>query len=337
MNTLSTLIFYRPKVFTPPPFADYVKTHIRSMCTLMLLSALSACGSDDVAGSSSAPISDLNTLAVAASPLQEVTTLANSGIIPQKGNGADGISVAENGDVFVSGGPVTNSVVRITTEGVVSEFATGFKSANGSDFDSAGNLFVADYKSNVIRRVSPDGTVSTFASELDGPAGLYIDDKDNVIVGLFGANSSASGGTVLRITPDGVSSILATGNGLLDVIGVVGDENGELYAGNYRSGQLYKVTDGNVTLLATASVKINMIDYSKGYIYIANNGRIVRINTSTGEEEPFSGTSESLTVNGPVNSADFVMPTSVAFSPDENILYAVDRITGDVRKIGPKE
>ena len=303
-----------------------------SKCFILvfLFSSLTACAGNHFAG--------LNEATLVESPLQEVTTLANSGIIPgAEKYGADGISVDKNGDIYVSGGPLTHSVVRITSEGVVSEFATGFESANGSDFDSAGNLFVADYKANEIKRVTPDGVVSTFASGLDGPAGVYVDGDDNVIVGLYGAKYSGKAATVLRITPGGVSSVLAQGNGLMDVIGVVGDENGEVYAGNYKGRQLYKVSDGVVELLATSSVKINMIDYSHGYIYIANDSRIVRIDTSTGEEELFSGTPESKTVNGPVESADFVLPTSLAFSYDGEILYVVDQTTGDIRKIAPKE
>lgn len=303
----------------------------RCVVTLLFLSGLTACTKNHNP-------SHLNDLALIESPLQEVTTLANSGIIPgTKKYGADGISVDKNGDLYISGGPLTHSVVRITSEGEVSEFATGFDSVNGSDFDSAGNLFVADYKANEIKRITPDGTVSVFASGLNGPAGVYIDSDDNVIVGLYGAKYSGTAATVLRISPDGASSVLAQGNGLMDVIGVVGDENGEVYAGNYKGRQLYKVSDGKASLLATSSVKINMIDYSRGYIYIANDSRIVRINTSTGEETLLSGTPESKTVNGPVESADFVMPTSLAFSPDEKILYVVDQTTGDIRKIAQKQ
>jgi len=334
-----SIMFFQIALFISTVFTNMKKSHMRCISICILLSALVACRAAPFSKEALIEENIESKLAnVIEFPLQEVTTLANSGIIPPKDKyGADGISVSKSGDVFVSGGPLTNSVIRITSEGVVSEFATGFESANGSDFDSKGNLFVADYAANMIRRISPNGTVSTFASDLDGPAGVFVDEEDNVIVGLYGANYSGKGSTVLRITPNGDISALATGKGLDDVIGVVGDENGELYAGNYKGRQLYRITDGIVELVGISSVKINMIDYSRGHIYIANKGRIVRINTSTGEEELFAGTSEPKTVNGLVESADFVMPTSLAFSPDGNTLYVVDRITGDVRKIGPKE
>jgi len=338
MNTPSHSMFYRTASLFSTVFTSSAKSNMKRIYIFTLLSTLLATG--EVHSSDAAAEENIEGKVVdfIEFPLQEVTTFANSGIIPSKDQyGADGISVSENGDVFVSGGQLTNSVIRITNQGVVSEFATGFKSVNGSDFDSKGNLFVADYASNMIRRISPEGTVSSFASGLDGPAGVYVDEQDNVIVGLYGADYSGKGSTVLRITPSGDSSVLAAGGGLRDVIGVVGDENGELYAGNYKGRQLYRITDGTPKLVGTSSVKINMIDYSRGYVYIANKGRIVRINTSTGEEELFAGTPESKTVNGPVESADFVKPTSLAFSPDGNTLYVVDSITGDVRKIGRKE
>ena len=338
MNTPSHSMFYRTASLFSTVFTSSAKSNMKRIYIFTLLSTLLSTGTVHSSDAAAEENIEGKVVDFIEFPLQEVTTFANSGIIPSKDQyGADGISVSENGDVFVSGGQLTNSVIRITNQGIVSEFATGFKSVNGSDFDSKGNLFVADYASNMIRRISPEGTVSSFASGLDGPAGVYVDEQDNVIVGLYGADYSGKGSTVLRITPSGDSSVLAAGGGLRDVIGVVGDENGELYAGNYKGRQLYRITDGTPKLVGTSSVKINMIDYSRGYVYIANKGRIVRINTSTGEEELFAGTPESKTVNGPVESADFVKPTSLAFSPDGNTLYVVDSITGDVRKIGRKE
>jgi hypothetical protein len=45
-----------------------------------------------------------------------------------------------------------------------------------------------------------------------------------------------------KITPDGVVSTYATG-GLQDVTGIVGDENGRIYASNWAGGSLFDITE----------------------------------------------------------------------------------------------
>ena len=86
----------------------------------------------------------------------------------------DGISVSSSGDVFVSSGEADGGrVVKISSDGIVSDFAINLNSANGSAFDSNGNLFVASYRSNAIFKIASDGTKTEFAADLDGPAGLW--------------------------------------------------------------------------------------------------------------------------------------------------------------------
>src|SRR5690606_17290525 len=131
----------------------------------------------------------------------------------------DGVAVGPDGNVYVSG---ATSVHRVTPEGEVSEFATGFVSVNGSNFDSKGNLFVADYVGNAVRKIAPDGTMTTFASELNGPGGVWVDPDDNVFVTLFGVDFSGTGATVLKIAPDGAVSTYASGEPLQDVIPIFG-------------------------------------------------------------------------------------------------------------------
>jgi sugar lactone lactonase YvrE len=86
--------------------------------------------------------------------------------------------------------------------------------------DSLGNIYVADFRNNMIRKISPQGMVSTFAGtttrgSTDGnakaasffhPAGLAIDKKGNLYVADSGNNK------IRKITPDGMVTTLA-GNG----------------------------------------------------------------------------------------------------------------------------
>lgn len=263
----------------------------------------------------------------------EVTTLS-TGVAA---NG-DGVSVAANGDIYISGGPDARNITRVTPEGNVSVFATGFESANGSYFDSQSNLYVADYQGNAIRKIEPDGTFSTFASDLNGPGGVYVDHEDNVIIGLFGANFSGTAATVLKITPDGTVSELATGGGLNDVVGVAGDGNGRIFAANWSTGELFEVTGGEVKPFVDIEGTVNQIEYADGYIYVPNpeKHKILRVDLN-GNVEEIAGTGEAGSSDGPAKSATFNRPNSSGLSPDGQILYVYDANTGHVRQLSKTE
>jgi hypothetical protein len=263
------------------------------------------------------------------SPFKWVSTLASTGLA----NTTDGLSVGPNGDIYVSGGPDGQNILRVTPEGVISVFAAGFNT-NGSYFDSHGNLFVANYAESSVRKITPEGVVSTFASSLDGPAGIWVDRSDNVFVSLFGANFSGIGATVLKITPDGVVSTYATGGGLQDVIGIVGDENGRIFASIWAAGSIFDITDGNVNLMAPDLGRTNMICYNNGYIYMPSPAdALVRRVSLEGAVETFIGTTTRQTIDGPLAIADFERPNSCAFTPDGTIRYVMDRDNGLLRKV----
>jgi hypothetical protein len=299
--------------------------------TSSLVAAIKAGDLIAIANPSTAGASEtyLDFVEFAASPFRSVSTLAATGLA----NTTDGISVGANGDIYVSGGPGGQKLLRVTPEGEMSVFAAGFNT-NGSYFDSHGNLFVANYAESSVRKITPAGVVTTFASSLDGPAGIWVDENDNVFVSLFGANFSGAGATVLRITPTGVVSTYATGGGLQDVIGVVGDENGRVYASNWAAGSLFDITDGNVNLLAGNVGRTNMICYSNGYIYMPGpaDALIHRVSLE-GAVESFIGTTTRQTIDGPLAIADFERPNSCAFTPDGTIMYVMDRDTGLLRKV----
>ncbi len=263
------------------------------------------------------------------SPFKAVSTLAATSLAT-----SDGTAVAANGDIYVSGGGGGRNVLRVTPDGEVSEFAAGFAYANGSDFDTSGNLYVADYGGNAVRKITPEGVMTTLASSLDGPAGVWVDQNGDVLVSLFGANGSGAGRAVLKITPAGVVSTYATGGGLQDVIGIVGDENGQVYASNWASGVIYNITGGNVAVLAQTGGTANHICYSNGFFYVPSPGdALIRRVSLDGVVETFTGTTTRQTIDGPLAVADFDRPNSCDFSPDGTILYVMDRGTGRLRKV----
>jgi sugar lactone lactonase YvrE len=223
---------------------------------------------------------------------------------------------------------------RVTPDGVVSVFATGFGSVNGFNFDSKGNIFVADYEANAVRKVTPDGVVTLFASGLDGPGGMWIDKDDNLLVGLYGANFSQTGATVLKITPDGTVSTYASGAPLRDVVSVLTDEDGNVYAGNWASGTLYNITGGNISEFAVVGGASNHVCYSHGYIYVPSPtiAQLRRVSLD-GTVEVLSGTETRQIIDGPLATADFFRPNSCTITRDGTVMYVMEREHGILRRI----
>ena len=57
-----------------------------------------------------------------------------------------------------------------------------FNAPTGITIDSIGNIYVADKHNNVIRKISVDGIVTTFATGFSYPYGVKVDKDDNIYV-----------------------------------------------------------------------------------------------------------------------------------------------------------
>lgn len=198
---------------------------------------------------------------------------------------ADGISVTAEGTIYISGGLDEKNIIKVNDDGSLKIIADAFESTNGMDIDSKGNIIVADYHAGAIYRVTPQGNKTTLAKELDGPAGIWVDDNDNVVVGLFGANYSGKGAKVIQIDITGNVQTIAESQGLSDVIGVSGDNDGNYFAVQWGAGEVFKIREGKVQLLRKTGLNLNMIDYFRGEIFLpgSKTGKIYSVNANSGE------------------------------------------------------
>jgi len=222
-------------------------------------------------------------------------------------------------------------VYKVTDDGGVSAWASGLFGASGNEFDSQGNLFQSNIAANRISKITPDGTVSTFTTtNILGPVGVTVDNLDNVYttncnapgaiikttpagVSTIFAQSSLfncpngltmdndgnfysvnfSNGSLLKITPNGDVSILATMPGGNN--GHVTFGNGRLYVVDRGANQIYEVSlIGAVKLLAGTGAAGNSDDrdalqstwFASNGIKLSSSGNELYIN----DKVPNTGT-----------------------------------------------
>lgn len=198
--------------------------------------------------------------------------------------------------------------------------AARFTVPSGLAVDSAGNIYVADAASHIIRRITPARAVTTFAGLADNsgsadgagssarfqtPRGVATDAAGNVFI------AEEDNHTIRKITPDGIVSTFA---GLAEAWGCA---------------------DGIVSA-ARFYAPIGVAADSGGIIYVADavNGAIRKI-TPGGMVATLAGLGGSIGSNdGPRAEARFSFPGGLATDAGGNI-YVADYANATVRKIAP--
>jgi sugar lactone lactonase YvrE len=220
--------------------------------------------------------------------------------------------------------------------------------------DASGNFYVGDI-GNGLRKVTPAGVVTTVASGLNGPWGVAIGPDGNIYVALLGDNK------ILKVTPAGTittfagsgTAVDADGNGTSASFnmpsGLAFDRTGNLYVAEI-AGSIRRITPaGDVTTLAgtgvpgtavdgvgTAATFGNLyglaIDHA-GVLYVPDfSNQTIRKVLPDGTVSTFAGTGAARTDDGPIATATFAYPISIALGPD-GALYVGDYSPGTVRRI----
>ena len=255
---------------------------------------------------------------------QEVSTLVSSI------NASGGISFGPDGNIYVADfGILLNNangttVYKVTPQGAVSTFATGFSGASGNDFDANGNLIQANIAASRIDRISPSGVRTTIANTgLQGPVGVAVASNGDIFVANCGGNS------ISRIS-NGVVSDFVVGSGLSCPNGLTFDPEGNLYTINFNNGGIYKIDpQGQIALLATTPRSIfrpsggnGHIVYGNGRMYLTNNAnsQIFEM-TLDGKLSVLAGSGALGNQDGSAEQATFSLPNGIAISPDGRYLY----------------
>ncbi|GEM_PF-2619191 len=254
----------------------------------------------------------------------------------------NGIDFDAAGNMYIS--DTRNYRIRkISPEGTVSTFATGFTYPRGIAIDASNNIYVADQSGHRIRKVSPSGTTTVLAGSgvsgyADGtgtsaqfryPGDIAIDTAGNVYV------ADKDNYRVRKITPTGTVTTLASGFSLPSSITIDNENNLYLVDGFNNARTIRKITpSGTVTtVVGGLSGSNGLARDSQGNFYVGDcgNNQIIKV-TSSGEKSVFAGSGTAGFLDGPVASAQFSCPEQLVIGPS-GALYISDSYNHRIRMI----
>ena len=243
-------------------------------------------------------------------------------------SGSGGLSLDSLGNLYISDFgdflSITdghlNNVYKMTPDGNVTVYATGFGSASGSAFNSQGILYQADIANSEISKIE-NGVVTLFANtNLVGPVGIVFDDNDD----LFACN--CNGNTIAKITPGGTTSIFSSSNLLNCPNGITMDNSNNLYISNFSDGNVIKIdTLNNASIFATipgnnnGHIRYCPVD-SNFYVCSHGSSSIYKVDLN-GNVELFAGIGIRGNDDGPIDVSTFSRPNAIAISVTGDTMY----------------
>ncbi|MGJ8663541.1 MAG: hypothetical protein ACSHWU_07815 [Marinicella sp.] len=102
---------------------------------------------------------------------------------------------------------------------------------------------------NLLYADESEEYVVTTIAEARASGDVFVTDNGNIYISDFGVIGTGNGSTVVKITPDGETSIFASGlSG--SPSGIIMDSSGDLYVATFNGGDVYRISpNGNKTII----------------------------------------------------------------------------------------
>ena len=196
-------------------------------------------------------------------------------------SGPFGMATGANGDFYVMEGG-TGSILRITSAGTKSAFASASNGWGSPAFDAFGNLLVPS-DNGIVSKVTPSGTVTSFITDAAFPFWIAIGPDGKIWI------SDIDDGEIRYYEPDGayLGSIDLTSVGGVGPIGFSPD--GVLHFSN--GPDLYRFVGSPQAIVTDQPVMWGLSFDTDGNIYVSNPEQaklVVYGPTGTTVADPFS-------------------------------------------------
>jgi streptogramin lyase len=188
-------------------------------------------------------------------------------------NNPQHIAADSNGNIYVANFG-DGTISKISSDGTLTTFASGFMLPHGVTTDSKNNVYVAaNPGSGAIYEISPAGVVDSLAATATYLWGITADAEGNLYA--IGDNGSIS--YVTKVTPTGSISTLGGGVGTGISTGIcvnsagtlyVAQDHATLYAVSSSGSVSSLVLSGNTTGMSPSDVTVN----TNGDFYITSYG-----------------------------------------------------------------
>jgi sugar lactone lactonase YvrE len=176
-----------------------------------------------------------------------VTTLGNNDfykITPQGDTSSfatllrapEGMAIDASGNLYVVSNLATPSptIYEFTPSGARSVVTTTDSvEMGGLAVDAIGNLYASNLMYHAIYKITPQGQVSIFAANIQNPSGLAVDKSNNLYATSSTNPLSATAGVILKFSPTGAMTTVASGLMLGSQDGIAIDPNNNLYVTCY--------------------------------------------------------------------------------------------------------
>jgi len=251
---------------------------------------------------------------------QTVTTFTD-------GTPDDAITLDSNGNIYCSN-YVGDTVFKFTPSGEMSAFITGLNTPNGLAFNSNQELYVCDGQGNTIYKYDIDGNQLASYPVTGHPSGIVKSfNDDSMIFTLY------TGNLIKKLNTDGTITDVSSAPELSGPVGIVYDENGALFVGNYNNRIIYKVlVNGDLEYLTQLPTEggsypnLGFITYGQGKLWgtVMGNDKIYSINPNVVDDYTLFAGSTQGNMDGDINQATFNIPNGIYFDEAEGTMYVTD-------------